>query len=226
MRATILLVASVILADAGPSAAQTATAPVQKPGAGVTMPIVLREVKPSYTAEAIRARIEGSVHLECVVNADGTVGDVRVLKPLDPSLDAEAIKALKQWRFKPGARDGKAVPVQVEVELTFTLRSGPRLGSPDVYKPGPGVKLPAVVSETKPAYPPEAKAARIEGSVGLDCVVLPNGLVGDVQVTRSLDPALDAEAVRALRQWRFDPGTVDGRAVPVQVTVEMTFSLR
>lgn len=54
------------------------------------------------------------------------------------------------------------------------------------------------------------------------------GDVGDVEVTRSLDKeyGLDEEAVKAARQWKFEPGTKDGRAVPVQVTVEMTFALR
>jgi protein TonB len=56
------------------------------------------------------------------VQPDGTVGDVRVTKALNPGLDQEAIKAVKQWRFKPGHKDGKAVPVRVTLEMTFTLR--------------------------------------------------------------------------------------------------------
>ncbi|HSK10323.1 MAG TPA: TonB family protein, partial [Vicinamibacterales bacterium] len=62
-----------------------------QPGAGIDLPQVLREVKPQYTAEAMRAKIQGVVLLEAVVMPDGTVGDVRVVKSLDPvfGLDQE-----------------------------------------------------------------------------------------------------------------------------------------
>ena len=226
MRSTVSLAVVLILATAGTSIAQTEPAQVHKPGDGVTMPTLVKEVKPSYTADSLRARVEGIVRVECVVNTDGTVGDVRVIKPLEPSLDAEAVKAVKQWQFRPGSRDGKPVRVQVEVELSFTLRDGPRLGSPDVYKEGSGVRMPTVLSEVKPDYPPDVMPTGVVGTVTLDCVVLPSGAVGDVKVTKPLHQTLDAVAVAALRKWRFQPGTLDGRAVPVQVTVEISFNLR
>ncbi len=94
------------------------------PGNGVTSPTVLREVKPQYTAEAMRAKVQGTVWLQCVVMPDGTVGNVQVTKSLDSTfgLDQEAIKAAKSWRFRPGTRMGEPVPVLVTIELTFTLR--------------------------------------------------------------------------------------------------------
>ncbi|HQZ39009.1 MAG TPA: TonB family protein [Vicinamibacterales bacterium] len=95
-----------------------------RPGAGITLPRVLREVRPQYTADAMRAKVQGAVWLECIVLPDGTVGDVRVTKSLDPvfGLDQEAIKAAKMWRFSPGIRQGEPVPVIITIELTFTLR--------------------------------------------------------------------------------------------------------
>lgn len=95
-----------------------------RPGAGITLPRVLREVKPQYTADAMRAKVQGSVWLECIVMPDGSVGEVRVTKSLDPifGLDQEAIKAARQWRFSPGIREGQPVPVIITIELTFTLR--------------------------------------------------------------------------------------------------------
>jgi TonB family protein len=97
---------------------------VYRPGSGVINPRVLREVKPQYTAEAMRAKVQGTVLLECVVLPDGTVGRVDVVKSLDPTfgLDQEAVKAAKQWRFAPGTRLGEPVAVLVTIELTFTLR--------------------------------------------------------------------------------------------------------
>lgn len=97
---------------------------VYKPGSGVTLPSVVKEVKPVYTAEALQQKIQGSVWLAIVVLANGTVGDVTVTRSLDEKygLDQEAIKAARQWIFKPGTKDGKSVPVQVTLELTFTLK--------------------------------------------------------------------------------------------------------
>jgi protein TonB len=95
-----------------------------RPGSGVTLPQVLREVKPAYTADAMRAKVQGSVWLECIVMPDGSVGDVKVTRSLDPifGLDQEAIKAAKNWKFRPGMRQGEPVPVIITIELTFTLR--------------------------------------------------------------------------------------------------------
>jgi TonB family protein len=95
-------------------------------------------------------------------------------------------------------------------------------------RPGKGVTMPKVVSEVKPQYTKEAMAARIEGSIGLEAVVLETGLVGEVTVVRSLDTehGLDQAAVTALKQWRFEPGTKDQKPVPVRIEVEMTFKLK
>jgi protein TonB len=93
-------------------------------GNGVTLPRVLKEVKPAYTAEAMRAKVQGVVWLRCVVLPDGSVGRVEVVRSLDPvfGLDQEAVKAARQWRFSPGTRLGEAVSVRITIELTFTLR--------------------------------------------------------------------------------------------------------
>jgi TonB family protein len=97
---------------------------VYRPGNGVVLPRLIREVRPNYTSDAMRAKIQGVVVLECVVRPDGSVGDVQVIRSLDSTfgLDQEAISAAKKWRFAPGTRQGEPVPVLVSIELTFTLR--------------------------------------------------------------------------------------------------------
>lgn len=97
---------------------------VYKGGDGVTLPVVVREVKPRYTPEAMERKIQGSVFLQIVVLESGDVGDVRVTTSLDSEygLDREAIAAARQWKFKPGTKDGKPVAVEVTLQLTFTLR--------------------------------------------------------------------------------------------------------
>jgi len=95
-----------------------------RPGNGVETPKLLREVKPQYTAQAMRAKIQGEVLLECIVQPNGEVGNIRVVRSLDSTfgLDQEAIKAARQWRFAPGTRQGQPVPVLVTIAIAFTLR--------------------------------------------------------------------------------------------------------
>jgi len=100
--------------------------------------------------------------------------------------------------------------------------------APTVYKPGNGVTLPRVITQVKAGYTNEARERRIVGTVLLDAVVLSDGSVGDVTVAASLDSVygLDDNAVKAMKQWTFSPGTKDGKAVAVGISVEMTFTLK
>jgi protein TonB len=93
-------------------------------GGGIEWPRPVFQVKPQYTSEAMRAKLQGMVTLEVVVRPDGSVGEAKVVRSLDPifGLDHAAIAAVKVWKFTPGMRDGKPIPVLVTVELTFTLR--------------------------------------------------------------------------------------------------------
>ena len=91
---------------------------------GVTLPRVLHEERPQYTSDAMRAKVQGTVLLECVVRVDGSVSDVQIVRSLDPTfgLDQQAMAAARRWRFAPGTRMGEPVPVLITIELTFTLR--------------------------------------------------------------------------------------------------------
>jgi TonB family protein len=96
---------------------------VYQPGNGVTPPVATHVPKPQYTAEAMRARIQGTVMVECVVNTNGACTETRVVRSLDPTfgLDQEALKAAKLFRFRPGVRQGEPVAVLVTIELSFSL---------------------------------------------------------------------------------------------------------
>ncbi len=90
---------------------------------GVKDPVLTHEKKPNYPGRAMRRNVQGTVGLTIVVTPRGTVReDVEVIRSLDPDLDAESVKAVKQWRFKPGMKDNKPVNVAVEIELTFTRK--------------------------------------------------------------------------------------------------------
>lgn len=89
----------------------------------------------------------------------------------------------------------------------------------------PGVTNPRPIYQVQPQYTEEAKVAKIQGSVQLRVVIDEQGRTEDIQVAMSLDPGLDEQAVEAVRQWQFAPGTKDGVAVPVSATIEVNFRL-
>jgi len=99
---------------------------VPRPGNGVSDPVLVREVKPNYTADALRAKIQGTVVMEAVVLADGTIDprSIRIVRSLDPTfgLDREAVEAVKRWQFNSAMRKGQPVAVLVTLEIAFTLR--------------------------------------------------------------------------------------------------------
>jgi periplasmic protein TonB len=95
------------------------------------------------------------------------------------------------------------------------------------YRDGGAVTSPRLLAQVRPNYTSEALERRIQGEVRLDIIVTREGRVGDIRVSKSLDPGgLDDEAVKAARLWRFDPGRLSGQPVDVVVTLVMDFSIR
>lgn len=93
-------------------------------GGSVEPPELLHQVRPSYTPAAMQARVRGIVVMEAVVERDGSVGTVKIVRSLDPTfgLDQEAVRAVRQWRFRPARRAGGTIPIVVTIELAFELR--------------------------------------------------------------------------------------------------------
>ena len=92
-----------------------------KIGGGVSAPSVIYKVEPEYSEEARKAKFQGTVVLFIVVDEHGNPRDLRVLRPLGLGLDQKAIEAVQKWKFKPGMKDGHAVPVQATIEVNFRL---------------------------------------------------------------------------------------------------------
>ena len=92
-----------------------------RPGGGVTNPIPIYSPEAEYPREARKADMQGSVLLSLVVDPTGRAVDIQVIQALGMGLDEAAREAVSKWRFKPGTKDGKPVPVLVQVEVTFRL---------------------------------------------------------------------------------------------------------
>ncbi len=91
-------------------------------GNGVKPPEILLKPLPAYTEEARKARAEGIVMIQAIVRKDGTVDSFRVVRSLGYGLDESAINTIAtKWRFKPGTKNGQAVDVLANIEVSFRL---------------------------------------------------------------------------------------------------------
>ena len=92
-----------------------------KIGGGVSAPVAIVKPEPEYSEEARKAKWQGAVMLSLVVDEHGVPQDIKVVKSLGLGLDQKAIEAVQKWRFKPGLKDGKPVPVWANIEVNFRL---------------------------------------------------------------------------------------------------------
>lgn len=120
MKAAVFAI--VIVGALSVAAAGRAQEIVYEAGGGVTLPKVVKEVRPQYPPEVMQSGVQGTVTLRCVVQRDGKPGEVTVSESLEPRLDEAAVDAMKQWEFEPGQRSGMPVAVRIAVEMRFTLK--------------------------------------------------------------------------------------------------------
>jgi periplasmic protein TonB len=90
-------------------------------GKKVTQPVLLARKDPEYSEEARKAKFQGTVQLSIVVNASGQVTNINVLRGAGLGLDERAVEAVRQWKFRAGMVDGKAVAMRATVEVNFRL---------------------------------------------------------------------------------------------------------
>ena len=184
---------------------------------------------PAYPEKARKEKIEGKVTLQVVVNVDGSVSDVSVLEGPEVFHQA-AIDAISQSRFRPAEHNGKVVPVWVLMPIEFSLGSTDtdlQLTSPvPIDADGNEVEIPRffeveappeLLKSVKSVYPPRV-TVRLELKVNVD------GSVGDMKVLKGPEEFHQA-AIDAISQYRFKPGTLNGKVVPVRMTQSIIFRL-
>lgn len=225
----------------GSAAQEKSTAPtndttgraVYRFGDGITPPRALQTPDPQFTREARKAHTEGTVVLKATVGVDGRAHDVQVVRSLDPGLDANAKQIVEQeWRFRPGEKEGKPVPVAINIEVNFHLYDGPLNRA--VYdwsrhafvisSSSPDFPIIVTSGNSYPEYPKSALGSKTSGTVFLEATVGTNGKPRDIEIIKRLSPELDEEAKRLVeKKWRFQPERQHGNEVTSRVRIAIHF---
>ena len=195
-----------------------------------------------YPADALAAGIEGRVTTMFIVEKDGTLSNVQILRNLEPSLDAEALRVIRSMpTWKPGYQNDKPVRTRYTVPVNFRIQRSnktsqitpPYIDENGIYQvvekmpefPG-GMRALMSYLHDNLQYPEEAKAAGIKGRVTVQFVVNKDGSISNIYKLRGVEPSLDAEALRIVASMpTWSPGMQDGEAVAVRYTVPITFRL-
>jgi TonB family protein len=198
------------------------------PNSAVIPAQVLESSRPEYTQEGVEAHVEGIVTLEGHVDIKGTVSGLRVIKGLGYGLDQKAIDAVLGWKFRPALRQGAPVEAITQIEVDFRIPVWYRAVPTEepAIRIGPGVMPPTVISRVEPQYTPEARAAKYRGTVVVAATIHKDGTLTVNEVLQELDYGLTANAIEALEQWKFKPGTRNGESVPVSLKIEVNFNLK
>jgi TonB family protein len=186
--------------------------------AAVAGPRLVRQTKPVYPAEAKQAGVTGTVVLDAMIAPDGAVRDVKVVSG-PPMLVQAAVDAVSKWVYEPVTMDGAPVAARTKVTVNFGLP-----GSIAIEDTVSGANSLRPVDMPRPKYPPEAKAAGIQGPVRLRAVVGADGAVKTLNVM-SGEPALAEAALEAVRSWKYEPVVIDGKPVEVMVDIDVNFTL-
>lgn len=204
-----------------------------------------------YPEAAHKAGTQGRVTVQFVVGKDGSIGNVGILRGVDPALDAEAIRVISGMpKWKPGTQKGEPVNVRYTVPVMFRLTPEPvdkigetvvtavsRTDAPvtgEVYEvadkmpefPGGMTGLMQHLSKNI-RYPAEAHTNNIQGRVVVSVIINTEGKVTNAKIVQGVAPSLDAEALRVtgtMPDWI--PGTKDGKPVNVKYTFPVVFRLQ
>jgi outer membrane biosynthesis protein TonB len=186
-------------------------------------------VPPTVTAAGdipypLASLASGIVTVTVNLDATGQVQSVRVLRDV-PSLTDPTVRAIKRWTFAPGTLEGSSIPSSLNVQAVFnpaTLQTK-NLNLPSVQPappPNPQGYLPPEVSQaTYATYPPNSVAT---GAVVLDVIVGDSDQIRKVSTIRSV-PSLTSQAMTAVKNWSFNSGTYQGKAIDCNVIVAFVF---
>ncbi|MDQ3441079.1 MAG: TonB family protein [Planctomycetota bacterium] len=142
--------------------------------------------------------------------------------PAEARMHAEqANHAFEEATRLKGLQDAAAPPRPIAQGGQLRAAT-PVAGFPNAVRAGGNVRVPRKIKDVKPVTPPAALEQRVQGVVILEIVINETGGVADAKVLRSI-PLLDQAALDAVKEWQFEPTELEGRPVPVIITVTVQF---
>jgi TonB family protein len=198
-----------------------------------TIPRILSGVEPEYSAEALLARLEGIVLVAVSVAPDGSIADLQVLKSLGLGLDEAALNAVARWKFAPGTAGGQPVPMVTQVPINFRLPSRiPGWHVKKIQFAEPNAAARPVLTRTNTFVPLEtgselAEEALIDTAISrfpdatISMEIDAAGNPSKIAVNDASLPIWGADAIRALAEWRFRPGSIGQIPVAVPCVIEL-----
>ncbi len=191
-----------------------------------TEPVLIHAVSPVYPDIAQKMSLNGKVLLKFVVNVDGSVSDVEVLRSIGAKIfQKAATDAISQYRFKPAEHNGKVVPVWKTLPFEFVaLRRGEQITPPVRVDAGSNEDLEFFVVEAKPELLQSVEPVYPSAKVLLRFMVNVDGSVSDVKVLEGPEEFHQA-AIDAVSQFRFKPAEHNGKPVAVKITQSIKFRL-
>lgn len=193
-------------------------------------------VDPVYPPLARQGRIQGTVCFNALIGRDGRIFNLQLVSG-HPLLVSAAQDSVRQFLFTPFHEDGEARDLSTRIDITFFLDG--KSSRFDVHFPlddkspttmnddllSRAVSPAVLVTRTEPEYSPEAKKAKLQGTVVLFATVGIEGVPTAIRVIRQLGLGLDEAASKAVAQWRYRPAMKGGRPVESNLTVEVNFRL-
>ncbi len=179
------------------------------------------------------SKVNGRVIVRFIVQKDGSVSNVEVLRGLDPACDAAALMAVRNMpKWTPGKQKGKPVPVYFTVPISFRnslvevkAKTNDEVEQMPQYPGGDKALMAYVTTNLK--YPRASAEAGTQGRVIIRYVVQTDGSLSNIEVLRGLDPACDAEAIRIVESMpKWIPGKNKGKPVPVYFTLPIQYRLQ
>ena len=212
-------------------------------GMGEMMKFLQQNVK--YPKEAQDQGKQGRVIVQFVVNKDGSISNDTIVRSVDPLLDAEALRVVRSMpNWTPGKQKGEPVRVRFTLPVTFRLDGGTESKpvqmqvtventGEEIFKvPEQMPEYPGGVGELMKfiqrniRYPKEAQEQGKQGRVVVQFVVNKDGSITDAKIAKSVDPQLDAEALRVVNAMpNWTPGKQRGKEVRTYFTIPVTFRL-
>jgi TonB family protein len=186
-----------------------------------------------YPVQARDKGIQGKVTIRFVIEKDGSVSDVTILRGFQLDCDLEAARVVTTLpRFKPGTQDGKPVRVYYTIPISFR-QMGVQSNTQPIFAeveqapefPG-GIEALYDYITTNTGYPTVAVQDKIQGESTILCVIEKDGAVSETAILQGFNAACDAEAMRVVKSLpKFIPGKHGGKIVRVYFTIPITFKL-